>query len=162
MALKINSKAPDFSLKDTEGNQFRLSKGISPKGHLILFYPKAFTPGCTKEVCRFSEDYGFFSSRGIGITGISHDSPETLKSFKERYHLPFALLSDPGRVVCRQYNAVYPFGLLTKRISFFIDGEGIIRHISDNLMNPDIHLTQTMRFIEKLNLDSAEMTKSKD
>jgi peroxiredoxin Q/BCP len=156
MSLKINSKAPDFSLKDTEGNLFRLSKEISPKGHLILFYPKAFTPGCTKEVCRFSEDYGFFSSRGIGITGISHDSPETLKSFKERYHLPFALLSDPGRVVCRQYNAVYPFGLLTKRISYFIDGEGIIRHISDNLMNPDVHLSQAMRFIENRKPDSSK------
>jgi peroxiredoxin len=59
-------------------------------------------------------------------------------------------------VVCRQYNAVYPFGLLTKRISYFIDGEGIIRHISDNLMNPDVHLSQAMRFIEKRNLDSAE------
>ena len=150
MALKINSKAPDFRLQDSEDREFRLKSELNENGILLIFYPKAFSPGCTREVCSFSQDFQFFVNRGIRLVGISHDMPETLHRFKERHSVPFLLLSDPRRMVCRMYDAVYPFGLLTKRISYFIDGDGIIRHISDNLLNPDLHLREMRLFLDKL------------
>lgn len=149
MALKINSKAPDFRLQDSEDREFHLKSELNKNGILLLFYPKAFSPGCTREVCGFSQDFQFFTNRGIRVVGISHDMQETLHRFRERHSVPFLLLSDPRRMVCRMYDAVYPFGLLTKRISYFIDGEGIIRHISDNLLNPDLHLREMRLFLNQ-------------
>jgi peroxiredoxin Q/BCP len=150
MALKINTKAPDFRLLNSENNEFHLNSELNESGILLLFYPKAFSPGCTREVCSFSQDFQFFANRGIRLVGISHDMPETLHRFRERHSIPFLLLSDPRRMVCRMYDAVYPFGLLTKRISYFIDGDGFIRHISDNLLNPDLHLREMRLFLDQL------------
>jgi peroxiredoxin Q/BCP len=159
MALKINTKAPDFRLLNSEGAEFQLHSELGQNGILLLFYPKAFSPGCTREVCSFSDDRQFFSQRGIQIAGISHDATETLHRFRLRHSVPFTLLSDPGRRVCRMYDAVYPFGLLTRRISYFIDGSGIIRHISDNLLNPDAHLKEIRVFLEEHGMQVASTEK---
>ena len=147
MALKINSKAPDFILQDSDNREFRLYEELGGTGLVLLFYPKAFSPGCTREVCGFAEDVAFFEQQGIRLVGISHDSQETLHRFRQRYQLPFTLLSDPGRVVCRMYDAVYPFGLLTRRLTCFIRPDRIIGHISDNLLNPAIHLHELREFL---------------
>ena len=150
MALKINSKAPDFRLLNSENEEFHLNSELRESGILLLFYPKAFSPGCTKEVCGFSQEILFYQERGIKLVGISHDMPETLHRFRERHSIPFTLLSDPRRIVCRMYDAVYPFGLLTKRLSYFIDASGLIRHTSDNLLNPELHLREMRLFLNKL------------
>lgn len=142
MVLKINSKAPDFRLQDSENAEFRLYDQLGANGLVLIFYPKAFSPGCTREVCSFSSDFAFFQDKGIKLVGISHDSEETLRRFRHRYQIPFTMLSDPGRVVCRMYGAVYPFDLLTKRLTFFIDSEKTIRYVCDNLFNPNIHLSE--------------------
>ena len=147
MVLKINSKAPDFRLQDSENAEFRLYDQLGANGLVLIFYPKAFSPGCTREVCSFAEDVSFFSDRGIRLVGISHDSEETLRRFRKRYQLPFTLLSDPGRVVCRMYDAVYPFGLLTRRLTCYIRPDFRIGHISDNLLNPAIHLQELREFL---------------
>lgn len=147
MALKINSKAPDFKLQDADGGEFHLYSKLEGEGLVLIFFPKAFTPGCTREVCGFSDDISFFQQKGIRLVGISHDSPETLNRFQLRYQIPFQLLSDPGRVVCRMYGAVYPFGLLTRRLTCFIRSDKSIRHISDNLLDPGIHLTELREYL---------------
>jgi peroxiredoxin Q/BCP len=149
MGLKINRKAPDFRLTDSLEKEFHLAEELGPNGLLLLFYPKAFSPGCTQQVCGFSEEYKYFLDKGVRIAGISHDSPETLQRFRERYSLPFRLLSDPRRVVCRMYDAVYPFGLLTRRISYYLNAKGEIGHISDNLLNPRSHLREIRDYLER-------------
>lgn len=152
MALKINRKAPGFRLQDSFGREFSLEEETGPEGMLLLFYPKAFSPGCTRQVCGFSDEYSYFSEKGIRIVAISHDRPETLARFRERYALPFTLLSDPQRVVCRMYDAVYPFGLLTRRISYLLNAEGNIVHVFDNLLNHSAHLEEIRNFLEKESL----------
>ncbi len=147
MALKINSKAPDFRLQDANNREFHLFSEIGQEGMVLLFFPKAFSPGCTKEVCGFAEDISFYQQKGIRLAGISHDPPDTLKRFQLRYQIPFTLLSDPGRVVCRMYDAVYPFGLLTRRLTCYIHPDKTIRHISDNLLKPDVHLEELREFL---------------
>lgn len=142
MPLRIYSKAPDFTLQTAENESFNLKKTLEIKSVLLLFYPKAFTAGCTAEACGFRDDYSFFENRNIQIVGISHDLEETQSRFAKRYKLPFTLLSDPSRTVCRLYDAVYPFGLLTKRVSYLINQEGLISIAYENLFNPAEHLEQ--------------------
>lgn len=154
MALKINSKAPDFRLQDSLEREFHLYTEPADKGIVLIFYPKAFSPGCTEEVCGFAGDYEFYQQKGIRLIGISHDGTDTLLRFQDRYELPFTLLSDPKRIVCRMYDAVYPFGLLTKRITYFLDSSMVIRHISDSMLNPGLHLLDLRNFLLKAGLQA--------
>jgi peroxiredoxin Q/BCP len=161
MALKINSKAPDFRLQDSLGREFHLYSEPADQGIVLIFYPKAFSPGCTQEVCGFAGDYEFYQQKGIRLIGISHDGSDTLLRFQERYNLPFTLLSDPKRVVCRMYDAVYPFGLLTKRLTYYLDSSMVIRHVSDSLLNPGLHLLELRKFLVNSQLQTVREVPAK-
>jgi len=158
MALKINSKAPDFTLNTADGQKFNLAKTLQAKSVVLFFYPKSFTPGCTTEVCNFRNDYAYFIERNIEVVGISHDVEETQKRFQEKYRLPFILLSDPKKKVSDLYEAVYPFGLLQKRVTYFIEQSGVIKAIYDNLFSVDNHLEKIKLAVEKL--DQSAFTNS--
>jgi peroxiredoxin Q/BCP len=117
-------KAPNFSLQDQDGNTQEL---YSFRDHFVLvyFYPKDFTPGCTKEACAIRDEYENFEDNNIKILGISADSPESHKKFIKKYHLPFTLLSDPERKVIKSYGAVGAVGK-TIRVSILINPDGDI------------------------------------
>ena len=95
MALEIGKKAPDFTLPDQDGNPVKLS---SFKGQrvVVFFYPKANTPGCTRESCDFRDEVAAFKKKKVVVLGISKDTPASQKKFQEKYQLPFPLLSDAG------------------------------------------------------------------
>ena len=94
MALEAGKKAPDFALLDEEGEKVRLSDYKGRKV-VVFFYPKAMTSGCTREACDFRDEIALFNKRKVAVLGVSKDKPESQKKFKEKYHLPFPLLSDP-------------------------------------------------------------------
>ncbi|MCS7318280.1 MAG: peroxiredoxin, partial [Candidatus Dojkabacteria bacterium] len=129
MTIKLNQKAPDFSLKDQEGKIHRLSD-YRGKWVLIYFYPKDFTPGCTLEACNIRNNFSEFTKLGIVVIGISSDSIDSHKKFAQKYNLPFILLSDEGREIARKYGAIKQKKIMglniegTSRISFLIDPEG--------------------------------------
>lgn len=101
--LKIGDKAPDFELQDQEGTTHRLS---DYKGKVVLyFYPKDDTPGCTTEACNFRDDFSEYKEKGITILGISADTFEKHSKFREKYNLPFTLLSDPEKETIKKYSA---------------------------------------------------------
>lgn len=149
MALKLYSRAPDFEVTSPGGEPFRLSERlkINPVG--LFFFPKAFTAGCTREVCSFRDDYSLFSSQGVELAGISHDPEDTLERYRARYNLPFPLYSDPGRRVCRLYDAVYPFGLLTRRVTYYIGKNGLILGALDSLLDAREHVEFLTRRISE-------------
>ena len=120
--LEEGTKIIDFSLVDQDGVVHKLSD-YSDSRVLLYFYPKDDTPGCTKEACMITEVYDDFKKARITVLGISTDKPESHKKFKEKYNLPFTLLSDPDKKVIKEYGANSL--LLTKRISYLID-KGII------------------------------------
>jgi peroxiredoxin Q/BCP len=134
MAGKENSEAIDFSLFDDTGTQRKLSD-YRGKPVVLYFYPKDDTPGCSAEACNFRDDYSAYEKAGITILGISPDSVKSHLLFKQKYHLPFVLLSDPDHKVCNQYGAwgfkrAYgkeAYGVL--RTTFLIDGNGKITKI---------------------------------
>lgn len=95
MAFEPGEKVPEVILKDEKGNTINFIKLNQP--FVVYFYPKDFTPGCTKEACGFRDTYEDFRALGAEIFGISSDSANSHKKFKEKYRLPFILLSDPQK-----------------------------------------------------------------
>ena len=92
--LEIGAKAPDFTLKDKDGNAVSLSD-FAGKKVVLYFYPKDNTPGCTRQACAFATNYDRFRAKDIAVIGISKDSVASHQKFAEKYNLPFILLSDP-------------------------------------------------------------------
>ncbi len=108
MSLNVGDKAPDFELYDTELRIVRLSDLLAQGRVVILaFFPKAFTPACTREMCAFRDRMALLEKANAIVVGISVDSPFTLKKFKEENRLNFTLLSDYNREVVRLYDVYY-------------------------------------------------------
>lgn len=104
MALEPGKKAPDFTLQDQDGAPVTLS-GFKGKKVVVFFYPKAMTPGCTRESCDFRDEVAAFKKRKAVVLGISKDKPAAQKKFQEKYALPFPLLSDAGLEVHKAWGA---------------------------------------------------------
>ena len=137
-ALKVGDKAPDFTLPDTDGRPVTLSH-LLEKGPVILaFYPKAFTPGCTQQNQNFRDHIGEVSAKGAQVLGISVDDVETQRKFKEKYQLPFPLLSDTGGVVSEQYSGKMPLVGLAKRANIVVGEDGMVKAIIEggNAVDP--------------------------
>ncbi len=133
--LKIGDKAPEFSLYDQDNKLHNLS---DYKGErlIIYYFPKADTPGWTKEACGFRDIYSEYKKAKIKVFGISYDSSKSLKKFKNKYALPFDFLSDSKKEVAKNYGAAgtgWP-----KRITFIIDKNGRIEKIY-NKINVNTH-----------------------
>jgi len=137
--LKEGTKIIDFSLADQDNIIHKLSDYTGRV--LLYFYPKDDTPGCTKEACMITEVYDDFNKAEITVLGVSGDSPLTHKKFKEKYNLPFTLLSDPDKKVIREYGA-YSI-LFTKRISYLID-KGIIIKVYPKV-DPATHAMEILK-----------------
>lgn len=102
--LKVGDKAPDFTLPDQDGASVSL-KDFAGRRVIVYFYPKDNTPGCTKEACSIRDNFPALSEKEAVVLGISADSVESHKKFKEKFNLPFTLLSDPEKEVIKAYGA---------------------------------------------------------
>lgn len=100
--LKEGSKAPDFTLMDDSGAKVKLS-ALADKTVVLYFYPRADTPGCTREACSFRDHHGEILARGAVVLGVSPDQPAALAKFKQKYSLPFPLLADSDHKAAEKY-----------------------------------------------------------
>ena len=136
--LQINSLAPDFNLKDKDGNFHQLSSFRGQKV-VLYFYPKDNTPGCTSEALEFKRLYEEFKSKNTVIIGISKDSPSSHQRFIEKYDLPFLLLSDESLKVLQDYEVWKEKTLYGKsflgviRSTYVIDEEGKIVYAKEKV-----------------------------
>ena len=126
--------APDFSANSTNGKMISL-RDLKGQWVVLYFYPKAFTPGCTKESCALRDSFKEIEKTGAVILGVSLDDIATQIKFKEKYHLPFELLSDVNKKISQSYNTLGLFGLYAKRITFIISPEGKIAHVFDKVQS---------------------------
>lgn len=104
MSLTEGAKAPSFTMPATGGRTVSL-KELKGKPFVLYFYPRASTPGCTKEACAFQEGLPDFSKLGVTVIGVSKDSMKALESFAAKYGLAFPLASDPEGKVIEAYGA---------------------------------------------------------
>lgn len=102
--LKAGDVAPSFELPSDKGGKVRLTD-FAGRRVVLYFYPKADTPGCTKQACALRDIHPDIEEKDIVVIGVSPDGPEALAEFRAKYHLPFVLLSDPDHAVAEAYGA---------------------------------------------------------
>ena len=143
--LKRGDEAPDFTLPDQDGWPRRLSDVLEGRPLILYLYPADFTPGCTKEACDLRDLHGQILASGLRVLGISPQSPESHRRFREEYALPFMLLSDEDKTVIRAYGVDGPLGMGVRRATFLIDGE---RRIEDAVL-ADLRIGRHRAFVER-------------
>ena len=118
--LEPGDTAPEFTLLDDTGAEVALSDFLGRKV-IVYFYPAAMTPGCTTQACDFTASFTALQKQGYDVIGISPDAPEKLAKFRVRDHLTITLLSDPDKLVLREYGAYGEKKLYGRTV------EGVIR-----------------------------------
>lgn len=148
MNLKIGDSAPNFELPDQHGVNQKLT-GFLGKRVLIYFYPRDFTPGCTKEACSIRDAFSNFKKLNTRVLGISKDTAESHKKFSDKYNLPFTLLSDPDKKILKKFGVWQEKKFLGKsymgiaRTSFLLDEKGRIIKIYKKV-NPLFHVQEVL------------------
>lgn len=136
--LEAGTKAPDFKLSDDTGKIHQLSD-YRGKKVLLYFYPKDNTPGCTQQACGFGELYQDFLKQNTIIIGVSKDSQRSHAGFREKYGLPFVLLSDPELEAIQAYDVWHEKKMAGRsymgvvRSTYLVDEGGIIRVALDKV-----------------------------
>lgn len=146
--LKVGDTAPEFSVKDQDGNLISL-KDFKGKKVVLFFYPKASTPGCTAEACNLRDNWESFQEKGYQILGVSADTEKRQSNFKNKYELPFPLLADEDKEIIEAYGVWGPKKFMGKeyegihRTTFVIDEKGQIEDIITKVKTKD-HAAQIL------------------
>jgi peroxiredoxin Q/BCP len=130
--LKVGDAAPQISLKTDEGQKFDL-QSRKGKWTVLYFYPKAETPGCTKQACAFRDGIQQIRMLGAELFGISADDVDALRKFKANHKLNFTLLADPDLDAIRKYGTKMPLLRMSKRWTFIIDPDLRVRAIEKDV-----------------------------
>lgn len=150
--LKVGDSLPDFSGVSTSG-QVISSDSLKGKWAVIFFYPKAFTPGCTKEACSMQSGYSDIKNKfNAEVIGISKDSLEKQKKFKEKYKLEYELIADENGEIIKKFGVQGLFGS-AKRKTFIVSPDGKIAFIFDKVSVGE-HQKEVNEVLEKLSKSS--------
>jgi len=150
--MEVNDKSPDFSTTDENGKEVAL-KDFRGKTVVLYFYPKADTPGCTKEACSFRDSYAPIKKTGAVLLGISKDTSGSQKKFQEKFHLPFPLLADPDKKIANLFGVVKEKNMYGKKVmgiartTFVIGPDGKIKHIFNNV-KPEGHADEVLAYLK--------------
>jgi peroxiredoxin Q/BCP len=151
-ALKEGDAAPAIHVTDDQGQPFDLAK-LKGKLVVLYFYPKADTPGCTKEAQGFNENSKKFAKAGAVVLGVSPDKPAALAKFKEKYNLSFTLLSDVDHKVAESYGTWVEKSMYgrtymgVERSTFLIGKDGKIEQIFRKV-KPDRHPAEVCQILQ--------------
>ena len=149
MALAVGDRAPAVVCQDQEGIE-RRSDQLTGQWLVLFFYPKDDTPGCTAEACAFRDSYGDLQSLGAEVWGVSGDAAASHQRFAQRHNLPFPLLVDRDNALRRAFGVPSLLGLLPGRVTYVIDGEGVIRHVFNNLLDGAAHRREAIEALRRL------------
>ena len=136
--LNIGDRMPDFEVVDQDGNKVS-SKDLAGKRTIIYFYPKDNTSGCTAEACNLRDNHAALVAQGYNVIGVSKDSAASHRKFREKYDLPFTLLSDTSTQMLQAFGAwgekkMYGKTVMgTIRRTFIFDEEGILTRIIEKV-----------------------------
>ena len=130
--LPAGTPAPDFSLPDDSGQTVTLA-GLRGRAVILVFYPGDDTPGCTKQLCQFRDNWDAVRQRGVALFGVNPQSPASHGRFRQKFHFPFPLLVDKGQKVGALYHAN---GLIVKRTVYLNGADGVIRFARRRMPSP--------------------------
>ena len=149
--LPVGTKAPDFTLKDKDGNEVSLSD-FAGKKVVLYFYPKDSTPVCTKQACSYRDNFDQFREKGVVVIGISKDSIKAHTNFTAKNDLPFLLLSDPELQAIQAYDVWHEKKMCGKvsmgvvRSTCVIDENGMIVYSAEKV-KPDADSLNVLAFL---------------
>ena len=150
--LEVGTKAPDFTLKNQEGQEVSLSQ-FAGKRVVLYFYPRDNTPGCTRQACGFAQNYEGFTQRDVVVIGVSKDSVASHLKFAQKYELPFVLLSDPDLQAIQAYDVWQEKKLYGKvsmgvvRTTYIIDPQGVIAKVMPKV-KPDTNAAEILAYLD--------------
>ncbi len=133
MSVAVNEPVPDVELLLTGGRRAPLSN-YREKSLVLYFYPRANTPGCTREGQDFAEHIHTFRRQSCHILGASRDSLKAQENFRAKFGFPFDLVADPDEVLCESFGVIKPKNMYGRQVrgiersTFLIDAEGVLRH----------------------------------
>jgi peroxiredoxin Q/BCP len=143
--LAIGERAPDFALPDQDGQEQRLSRLLNGQALILYFYPADFTPGCTKEACDLRDLHTQILSAGLRVVGVSPQSPDSHRRFRDQHALPFTLLSDVEKIAIKAFDVDGPLGIGVRRATFLLDPQ---RQII-NAVLADLRISRHQEFVER-------------
>lgn len=149
--LEVETKAPEFTLPDKDGNPVSLTD-FAGKRVVLYFYPKDNTPGCTRQACAFAGAYEEFKKINVVVIGVSKDSVASHQKFAEKHGLPFILLSDPELTAIQAYGVWQEKKLYGKvsmgvvRSTFVINENGMIEKVMPKV-KPDTNATEILEYL---------------
>jgi thioredoxin-dependent peroxiredoxin len=154
MALQEGDKAPDFTLRDQNGEKVKLSS-LRGETVVVYFYPRADTPGCTTQACGIRDRSDEYAAAGARVLGISPDEVEDIAKFAGKYNLGFTLLADPDHVVAEKYGAWGEKSMYGKkylgvlRSTYIVDPKGKIARVFPKVQ-PKKHDTIVLKALGEL------------
>lgn len=154
VGIAVGDAAPTFDLVDHDDKPIS-SKALAGKPYVLYFYPKDDTPGCTTEACSFRDDLPKFKRGKVSVIGVSPDSPSSHAKFREKYRLPFTLMSDPEKSLIKAYGVWVKkinYGreyMGVERSTFLIDAKGRVRRVWRRVKVPG-HVEQVLEAAKAL------------
>jgi len=156
--IKVGERAPDFTLPSQLGDNVTLSEYFGKKNVVLYFYPMDESSGCTREACKFRDNYDVFTSLGAEVLGVSSQSVQSHKSFATHHGLPFILLSDVKNEVRKLFGVSSSMGIIPGRVTFIIDKRGIIRRAFSSQFQPEKHIEEALEVLKKLDQEEKTQT----
>ncbi|HSU65396.1 MAG TPA: thioredoxin-dependent thiol peroxidase [Tepidisphaeraceae bacterium] len=148
----IGKPAPKFDLDSSEGKKLKLSD-FKDKTIVLYFYPRADTPGCTKEACGFRDALADYDKAHVAVLGISPDEEGAVSKFSGKFHLNFPLLADADHAVAEKYGVWQEKSMYGKkylgvaRTTFVIGPDGKVQHVFEKV-KPEGHDQQVLQWIK--------------
>ncbi|HEU4582644.1 MAG TPA: peroxiredoxin [Polyangiaceae bacterium] len=146
--LAVGDWAPDFTAEASDGRQLSLSE-LRGAAVVLYFFPRAFTPICTRETASFRDHHAEFEALGARIVGVSPDPLQTQCEFGSRQRVQFPLLADPERRIAAAYGVLWPLLPRVRRVTFVIDESGRVELVASNELLVSRHVDAVLEHLRR-------------
>jgi peroxiredoxin Q/BCP len=148
--LSVGSRAPEIDAVDQQGRHFRLSDQSVRLCTVVYFFPKAFTPGCTRETAAFRDNYNELRLAGASLVGVSTDDSDTQCKFAQAMQAPFPLLADRSGEIAKAYDVRWPLVGLAQRVTYVIGPSRLILRRFHHEIRIGRHQDDVLHFVDEL------------
>ena len=147
---------PSFTVADQDGSEITSDSLLGGGPVVIFFYPADNTPGCTAQACGFRDQHEDFAEAGARVVGVSGDSVESHAAFVKQRRLPYTLLADEGNHLRKAFGVPRALlGLAPGRVTFVIDGGGVVRAVTNSSLNPLKHVQEALTVVRELHKEAS-------
>lgn len=148
--LAVQAEAPEIDAETSQGIRFRLSEQRARLCTVLYFFPKAFTPGCTKETKLFRDNYNELLLARATLVGVSTDDHATQCKFAESLHAPFPMIGDSDGAIARAYDVAWPVLGYARRVTYVVSPERRILAGFHHEVSITKHRDDVLRFVDEL------------